>query len=397
MGLIGSSRALLGVLSGVMVGASGVSAGCGAGSDATSDLLPIRQEIGEVGLSPGQFSRPRCIDADEQSLWVIDKEARVQRIDARTGACRRIFEMPDSSLGKPTGITIGAAPQTATDGDTTGARAVWIADTHYHRVRAYAIDELGVHEGRAPELLMEFGSYGREGGQFIFPTDVAVLAGADGRVRRIYVSEYGGNDRVSVFDGAGAFLFAFGGFGEGPANDVGPEIRFSRPQSIAIVGDELLVADACNHRVGRFTLDGKLVKWIGGLELATEKQRGFNYPYGLAPLRDGTVLVSEFGNCRIRRLDPRTGDLLDVIGGPGRGKQGFSTPWGVAVIGGTAFVLDTGNNRIVGVESPRAGVDVAKRGVVSDEQLDGQLDGQGGSPRRTGTTSTPEHSVEQGS
>src|SRR5215831_7097341 len=61
--------------------------------------------FGEVGISPGQFSYPRCLDHDTTSLWVIDKQARVQRLDPKTGECQGGWQMPEWVNGKPTGVT----------------------------------------------------------------------------------------------------------------------------------------------------------------------------------------------------------------------------------------------------------------------------------------------------
>src|SRR5690242_10273665 len=132
---------------------------------------------------------------------------------------------------------------------------LYVADTHYFRVMAYRPP--ASLDGK-PDLVAQWGSYGNEPGQFIYPTDVAFTTAGNGSVERIYVSEYGGNDRVSVFDKDHKFLFAFGHFGYGD----GEGIEFNRPQSIGMMGDRLAVTDACNHRVGVFTLDGKLVRWI---------------------------------------------------------------------------------------------------------------------------------------
>src|SRR5436190_23679629 len=63
---------------------------------------PIQVKVcfGEVGLSPGQFSYPRCLDHDRTSLWAIDKQARVQRLDAQTGQYLGGWQMPEWANGK---------------------------------------------------------------------------------------------------------------------------------------------------------------------------------------------------------------------------------------------------------------------------------------------------------
>ncbi len=319
-------------------GDGGAAGGAGAGPGA-----PIVAQFGEVGTGEGQFAYPRAIDADADSVWVIDKSARVQRIDSVSGEVRAGWTMPEYLLGKPTGVTISIGPDSQP--------AVYVPDTHYQRVMVYSTP---AKTGEEPSLLAQFGSYGRGPGEFIYPTDVGVLTSKDGRaVERLYVTEYGGNDRVSVFDERDQFLFAFGTFGSGEG---GPDaVEFNRPQSIAVDPGRarLIVTDACNHRLGVFDLDGHPIRWIGS-DRPGRGPGSFNYPYGLALLPDGDVLVSEFGNHRVQRIDVETGRSEGVYCSMGRAEGEVMNPWGVAVIGSTAYVLDSGNNRVLGLDLSRA-------------------------------------------
>jgi DNA-binding beta-propeller fold protein YncE len=78
----------------------------------------------------------------------------------------------------------------------------------------------------------------------------------------------------------------------------------------------------------------------------------FKYPYGVEVMEDGTAMVAEFGNNRLQRIDLETGESRGVFGVPGRAKGQLSTPWAVTWIGGEAYVLDSGNNRIQVFEKP---------------------------------------------
>jgi hypothetical protein len=280
----------------------------------------------------------------------VDKSARVQQIDPETGAAGVWWRMPEFELGKPTGLTV--SPAMGPDGSLTPA--LYIADTHYHRVMIYALPIEGTDRAREiePVLLGRFGSFGEGPGEFIYPTDVAVLLSHDGaRVERIYVSEYGGNDRISVFDGGYGFLFSFGELGEGLNAEAA---EFSRPQSMVIdrVRGELIVTDACNHRLGRFTLDGGLVGWIGSPDPAPDSPVRFNFPYGLELLGNSTVLVTEFGGSRVQRIDVERGSSLGSYGHAGRDEGEVATPWASSVMGHETFLLDSGNNRILVTRLP---------------------------------------------
>jgi DNA-binding beta-propeller fold protein YncE len=318
--------------------------------------LRVRATIGGLGDTPGRFAYPRCIEADGRKLWVIDKTARVQRIDPETGACEVMFRMPEESSGKPVGITI--APGIDASGGVV-ERMMYIADTHYHRVMVFALppeDARGEVEVRPVRVI---GGYGSGPGEFYFPTDVVVLTSADGsKIERYYVSEYGGNDRVSVFDADWKFLFAFGTLGVGRDPTAA---EFSRPQAMGVWtrsdgSRELVIVDLGNHRLGRFTLDGRLIAWIGkpvpagapGGERLGSGPGEFNFPQGVKVLEDGTAVVTEFGGCRVQLVDLESGRGLAIWGRLGRGEGELAHPWDSAVIGRMVYVLDSGNNRVLG-------------------------------------------------
>jgi DNA-binding beta-propeller fold protein YncE len=342
----------------------------GCWHDRTAEVaepLEVRRVLGEVGTSPGQFAYPRAMDFDGEHLWVVDKTGRVQRIDPETGRCLGGWKMPETLLGKPTGLTVAPGLE--------GEELVYVADTHYHRVVAYRPPPVppGVTPSRdliidgEAEVAFAFGEYGDGPGRFIYPTDVAVVTDrSTGRAARVYVSEYGGSDRISVYepDGAGSFKFvsSFGRFGSGSQAE---PVEFNRPQSIAIdrASGRLVIADACNHRIGIFTAEGALVSWIGSPESAGDGPGRFRYPYGVFLVGEssgtsmGSVLVAEFGNNRVQRVDLDAGRCLGLFGGAGRLEGQLATPWAVTAGAGEVFVLDSQNNRIVAARVP--GVRVA--------------------------------------
>lgn len=342
-------------------------ASCGEDAD-TPGPLHTTVTFGETGRFPGQFAYPRAIDSHGDAVIVLDKAARLQRIDPATGDFLGGWSMPDSADGKPTGLTVAPHPF------TPGRDALYVADTHYYRVLVYELprDPLEATSRRfaetPPEPILTLGSFGTELGQFIFLTDVAIVPSGDpaSPVERIFVSEYGGNDRITAFDRVGERFqpaFAFGSPGRATGTPGSREgIQFNRPQSIAVEPSrrELLVTDSSNHRIGRFTLDGELIAWIGvAPEIGVEPDE-LRYPFGIAVLNDGTALITEFGGNRVRRLDPASGTFLATYGEAGRGAGQLASPWGVTVIGRTAYVLDSGNNRIHGFRAPAPAIDLAE-------------------------------------
>jgi len=93
-----------------------------------------------------------------------------------------------------------------------------------------------------------------------------------------------------------------------------------------------------------FKTDGTFVRNIGRVGSGPGE---FRFPYGLEIDGDGNLLVCEFGNNRVQKIDPRTGKGLEIWGGAGRDPGQFAYPWAVAVDKrGRVIAVDAGNNRM---------------------------------------------------
>ncbi len=160
-------------------------------------------------------------------------------------------------------------------------------------------------------------------GQFIYPVGLAIAG--DGT---IFVSEYGGNDRIQVFAADGRLLRSWGRYGEADG-------EFKRPQGLALAGERLYVADAANHRIQVFMPDGTFVMSWGDVR----------YPYSVAVDADGNVLVAEYGRHQVSKFRP-DGTRLATAGGPGSGPARLDTPWAAVPAGERVFVVDSGNHRV---------------------------------------------------
>ncbi len=273
---------------------------------------PIAQasELGGVGRSDGRFTTPRAIASNDTLLVVIDKTGRLQRFNS-DGTFLSSWDLQLSGTGFPTGVSI----------DSDGL--IWIADTHQQRI--LVLDQEG-------NEVLSFGEYGTGDGQFLYPTDIAF--GKDGIV---FVSEYGGNDRINVFSREGKFQYSFGHFG---SDDDG----FLRPQSIAISPStgNIFITDAGNHRIVERTPSGEVVKIIAS---AGREKGQLLYPYGIVFDSPTTFLVCEFGNNRLQRFTV-DGDAMQILGGAGDEVGLFKTPWAVEIGPDGFIVADTGNNRL---------------------------------------------------
>lgn len=278
----------------------------------SNEQKPMRDAVlaGSVGKSEGHFITPRAIDSDDQVIVVIDKTGRLQRF-SHDGTFLSSWDLELSGTGFPTGVSIDKE------------RNIWIADTHQHRI--LVLDSQG-------EEILEFGEYGIEEGQFLYPTDIAF--GINGEV---FVSEYGGNDRISVFTQDGIFVRSIGEHGEGIAS-------FRRPQSIAIDPNSgyLYITDSGNHRVVVLKPDGEVVTTISKVgRLKTEML----YPYGIVMDSPDTFIVCEFGNNRLQRFS-LAGESIETWGSAGDTVGLLRTPWGIATTAEGIVIADTGNNRL---------------------------------------------------
>jgi ABC-type Fe3+ transport system permease subunit len=266
----------------------------------------------ETGAGDGQVVYPRGItySKSDDTFFVVDRLARIQHID-RDGHFITGWRMPAIAQGKPVGLTVGP------DGN------LWVPDTHYSRIMVFS---------PTGKLLKQFGKFGREKGEFIYPSDIAFDDSG-----HVFVSEFGDHDRIQVFDKDLNYLYEFGKFG---SNDG----EFSRPQSMVVDGQTLYVTDACNHRIEVFTTDGRFLRTMGRIGSGPGE---FRFPYGMDMDSQGRLVVCEFGNNRVQLIDKETGKGLGTWGVGGREEGQLAYPWGVAVDAKDRVVaVDAGNNRL---------------------------------------------------
>ena len=140
----------------------------------------------------------------------------------------------------------------------------------------------------------------------------------------IIVTENGSDsyaNRVSIFSHSGEKLRSFGSKGSGQG-------QFTGPRCVAVDDDSnILVADAWNDRIQKFTEDGKFITTVG---VGGNKPLQFNIPTGIAihPVSK-KVYVTESLNHRIQILNP---DLTShsMFGSKGSDKGQFDQPRGIA-------------------------------------------------------------------
>lgn len=282
---------------------------------------------GRRGQSSGRFLKPRAITIDRfDQLYIVDTTGRIQVFD-RDGNWQRQWRTPQTKNGRPTGMAIKTGTRPQDD-------LLLVADTHYYRMLVYTLD------GTRLQNLEIGGLAGRNPGEFAFVTDAV----AD-RHGCFYIGEYGDSDRIQKFDPEGNFMTQWGGTGR--------EVeKFVRPQSLVIADDILWVADSCNHRIQRYDISGSTPRWIDVWGEQGDGRGQFRYPYDLALLDDGGVLVCEYGGQRIQRL-AADGTPVATWGAPGFEVGQLYQPWGLVVDSHQRMhVLDSNNHRIQRTQLP---------------------------------------------
>lgn len=160
----------------------------------------------------------------------------------------------------------------------------------------------------------------------------------------IFVSDWSGNIvKMSQITAGGTSNIRT--FGAGGANGSGAG-QFSTVGQVAVVGNDVFVADIGNNRIQRFDkATGVYVSQFGATGSAAGQ---FNGPSGLVynPI-DGFLYVSELNNNRIQKFNT-TGIYQGQFGSPGSGNGQLSNPWSLAVDSlGNIYAADTSNNRVV--------------------------------------------------
>ncbi|MGA9623164.1 MAG: peptidyl-alpha-hydroxyglycine alpha-amidating lyase family protein [Bryobacteraceae bacterium] len=199
---------------------------------------------------------------------------------------------------------------------------VWGVDVTGQVVRKYTPD------GR---VLMVVGQEGKPGNNdshdaFSRPTNVAFAPNGD-----FYVSDGYVNSRVVRFSKDGKYIGQWGHKGTGDGEfDLVHDIVLDKQ-------NRLLVADRTNERIQIFDLDGKFLgKWTG-----------IGVPWSLFYVpREDAVYMADGVNMRVVKLN-MNGDVVGVLGGPGKAPGQFDQPHGIAVDStGAIYVAEVGNQRV---------------------------------------------------
>jgi DNA-binding beta-propeller fold protein YncE len=225
-----------------------------------------------------------------------------------------------------------------------------IADTGNHRI---------VIAGANGDLLTAFGGQCRLGegaaGGCVDPDGSGALDMGDGQFNepwgvavdsqgRIFVADTW-NGRIQVFDAEGRFVRKWGVFNTTNGELGDPYVLFG-PRGIAVdAAGNLLVADTGNKRILQFTVDGELVRQVGGGGVLIGR---FEEPTSVAvDPRDGSIFVADAWNRRIQKLSATLEPLAEWPVTSWGSQHLYYKPY-IAVTGiGDVYVTDPENFRVL--------------------------------------------------
>jgi sugar lactone lactonase YvrE len=190
-----------------------------------------------------------------------------------------------------------------------------------------------------PELLLD--SAGRVRGMAALPDGRIALADYQDHILRLYDP---GSGSVTLLAGAQGLP----GFQDGSGTDA----RFNVPYDIAVTdGGDLLVSDWGNNRIRLVTLSGEVSTWAGtgsaGEGNGDRASATFDAPQGLAMDEGGNLYVSDTGNFVVRKISS-SGEVSTIAGTGSPGYQDSEDPMsgqvfgleGIDVTAGYLFIAD---------------------------------------------------------
>ncbi len=266
--------------------------------------------IGGVKPVLGKFNQPMGVAVTSSSVYVADSSnQRIQSFTTPTNGATPQASWPPGGFGSGAG---GLAWPRAVAYSSTSS-TLWVADTYNQRAEEYTT--AGKATGRT------LGGGGTALGKMLLPSGIVTYQG------NVAVADTQ-NNRVQMLDPATKTLvWSYAGL--------------KLPRGMAIKGTTIYVADTGDHQIVEINAtNGSLVTHFGASALQN--------PWGVAPMPDGTIWVSDASANQLVQFSA-SGTVLQTFGTLGSGNSQFNGPAGLAVITGASPILlvaDSLNDRV---------------------------------------------------
>ena len=192
-----------------------------------------------------------------------------------------------------------------------------VADHNNHRVQVF---------DRNGNFLSKFGQQGSLDNQLKHPEGLSISGNGD-----IIVADKG-NKLIKIFSSSGEYLRKFGGAGS-----------FVNLTHCIQHGQYFIVSDGGDHSIKMFNLEGKFISKFGK---QGNKDGEFNEPRYLSVNKEGLLIVCDAGNDRVQLFE-LSGKFVAKIGSKGSERGEFNFPRSTANLkDGRIVVCDKNNNRI---------------------------------------------------
>src|SRR5712691_5764325 len=311
---------------------------------------------GQAGLADGnapvgQFNRPHGLAIDGRgNVYVSDRGNHAIRVVAANGDIRTLAGNGKDGNADGTGAAAAFNQPVAVAVDKSGN--VYVADRDNHTVRL--IDLSGKVATLAGTGAAGFAEGLATSAQFNQPYGVALSA--DEKI--LYVADYL-NHAIRALDVGTRRVTTLAGNGKsGFANGKGDQAQFNQPYNVKIdARGRLYVPDQNNHAIRRIEPDGTVSTIAGtgqsGFAGGKASESRFNNPTGLIVTTEGTIYVADRNNHRIRIVTP-AGEVTTIAG---EGTEGFLDGFGpaakfnrpidiVLTPDGSLVVSEENNNRL---------------------------------------------------
>jgi tripartite motif-containing protein 71 len=271
------------------------------------------REIGDSGkkAKERQLSSPRAMAISEEKIYIADTDAHRVAVLDMSGKMVLAWGVKGDKFGQfksPAGIAV----------DEQGK--VYVSDTGNGRIQVF--DAKG-------KWVRSIGGKGSGPREFSSPSGIVVRRGL------LYVADTG-NSRVQVLTYDGIFT------GEIAVKTKKDEMK--APVAVAVdVQNRVYVLDADDNKVRIFDPAGAELEKFGSRGKGTE---GFNKPQGLAVDDRGSIFVADTGNYKLKKFNAE-GRLLGSLGSEGDGPGQFREAAGLDIDrDGKIFLLDAGKNTL---------------------------------------------------